>query len=84
MKSPKDNGPKHRDQLPDPNTYLPDTGLVSVSKQCKKREFRTPTPFVPYLQTLTVSPDCLIPWIPDGEETGSLRQEPIEFSLLPA
>ena len=50
----------------------------------QKREFRTPTPFVPYLQALTVSPDCMIPWIPDGGETGSLRQEPIVFSLLPA
>ena len=28
--------------------------------------------------------DCMIPWIPDGGETGPLRQEPIVFSLLPA
>ena len=42
------------------------------------------THFVPYLQALTMSPDCMIPWIPEGGETGPLRQEPIVFSLLPA
>ena len=43
-----------------------------------------PTPFAVYLQPLTVSRSCMIPWIPNGGETGSLRQEPIVFALLPA
>ena len=81
--SPKDKGPNYQDQLPAAKTsYL--TLALTVSKQRKKRAFRTPTHFVVYLQPLNESANCMMPSIPNGGETDSLRQEPTVFSLLPA